>query len=291
MARRRKWEQEDSAPVRRSRWAHLRYMLLITLALLVILYGAAQAMARTAGFRDLVGQHLEARLGLPVKIEGSSVNWRFDLTLRNLVTEGTKRANSPGLRVQRIHLAWSIPDLWQGGLGVRGVELDRCVVVFRRDDEGRWAPREFQPLSDTLEPWLQFDLKAAPAAATASADSTNAVEHAGTNQAETAAVSWRDRWSASKTTFALRQGEMTWWNDGSNPQASVKGVEVQVTPLEAPGRALTHLKLAVDQALAQSGDSVRNLRVEVLDVGTQQLVLGFEAERRSAAAESAVPRP
>lgn len=286
MSRRRKWEQEEAPPVRPGFWARCRYLLLVVLTLLIILYVAAQAMARTAGFRDLVGQRLEARLGLPVKIEQSSVNWRFDLTLINLVTEGTTRPDSPGLRARRIHLAWSFRDWWKHGVGLRAAELDRCVVVFRRDEQGGWAPREFQPLSDVLGQWLEFDLnpKGPDSVATRSTASTS------DDNKEEKPADWRARMQATRTRVSLQHSDVTWWDGGDQPRAAVHGVGVQVTPVEVPGREVTHLKLEVAEASAQRGDKVRNLRVEVLDLGSQQMVLGLEAERQQAE-RRATPHP
>lgn len=276
MARRPKWEDDDLPSVPRGFWVRARYHVLVVLSLVVILYGAAQIMARTAGFRDLVGQQLEARLGLPVKIEDSRVNARFDLTLENVVTEGTKRPDSPGLRAKRMYFAWSLADWLRGGLGVRAVDLEGCKVVLRRDDSGGWAPREFQPLSDVLGKWLEFDL--APATnATARAD-----QEAATNgyPAKAKSDAWQDKIRAARVRFSLTRGEVIWWSGGSAELASVKGVDLHVTPVEVPGRSLTHLRLTVDQAISEKGERVSDVQVELLDAGDRQFVLGFEAARQ-----------
>ncbi len=287
MARRPKWEEEVAPPGRPGFWLRLRYHVLIVLALLVILYGAGQILGRTAGFRDLVSQRLESQLGLPVKIERSRVNWRFDLTLENLVTEGTKRRDSPGLRAKRIHLAWSPSSWWRGGLGLRALELDRCVVVFGRTQDGTWVPREFQPLSEVLGKWLEFDLS--PSTNPSAPSVQGASVSTAPNEAHRA--SWRDRLSASGVQFRLTQGEVSWWDGTAAPRATVQGVGLQVTPVSLPDRPLTHLKLTVDQAVSQQGENVRNLRVEVLDTGTQQFILGFEAERQQGGVGQLNPRP
>lgn len=290
MARRRKWEEEAAPPVRPGWGARLRYLTLILLTLVLIAYAALQAMARTAGFRDLVGQQLESRLGLPVKIEGSTVNWRFDLTLENLVTEGTKRPDSPGLRAKRIHLAWSLAGFWRTGIGVRSVELDHASVVFKQEEDGTWAPREFQALSDVLGPWLEFDLQARP--------STNRTTTAGEAEATPdpaqvttlkveAVKSWSESLKDSGIRVALSDCDLTWWDGASVPRATVQGVGLRLTPVEVPGRTLHHLILQVHKAVSQRGDQVRNLRVEMLDAGTQKVILGFEAERQ----QGADPRP
>jgi len=286
MSRRRKWEDEEAPPVRAGFWARCRYIFLISLTLFVILYGAGQAMARTAGFRDLMGQRLESLVGMPVKIEGSSVNWRFDLTLLNLVTEGTKRPDSPGLRARRIHLAWSFARWWRDGIGLRAVELDHCSVVFKLQDDGDWAPREFRALGELMAPWLEFDLKPKTAAASVPV---------ATNEASPSvfagAHEWPDRLKASGTRFAMSDSRVVWWDGAASPRASVEGVGLWLTPAQLPGRTIQHLKMNVEKASAQTGNQVRNLRVEVLDVGTQKIVLGFEAERQQGPVDPADPRP
>ena len=289
MSRRRKWEEEEAPPVRPGLGARLRYIFLIALSLLLILYGAGQVMARTEGFRDLVGQRLESLLGMPVKIEDSRVNWRFDLTLMNLVTEGTKRPDSPGLRARRIHLAWSFQSWWRKGVGLRAVELDHCTIVFKLQEDGDWAPREFRALGDLMGPWLEFDLKPKADVAADPAVKTQHSEPAAPVFAE--AHTWSDRLKTSGIRFALTDSRVVWWDDGSVPRASVDGVGLWLTPAQVPGRVLQHLKLNVDQAQAQTGSQVRKLRVEVLDAGTQKFVLGLEAERQQASGDLAFPRP
>lgn len=286
MARRRKWEEEDAPPVRPGFGARLRYLTLILLTLVLITYAALQAMARTAGFRDLVGQQLENRLGMPVKIEGSTVNWRFDLTLANLVTEGTKRPDSPGLRARRIHFAWSLSGFWRTGIGVRAVELDQASVVFKQEEDGTWAPREFQTLSDVLGPWLEFDLQARPATNLASTSTATETKPPAPEKPEPA-KSWSENLKDSGIRVALSNCDLTWWDDAAVPRATVQGVGLRLTPVEVPGRTLHHLTLQVRQAMSQRGDQVRNLHVEVLDAGTQKVILGFEAERQ----QGTDPRP
>lgn len=288
VSRRRKWEEDEAPPVRPGFWNRTRYLAGVVFALLAILYGAAQAMARTAGFRDLLSERLEARFGLPVKIESSAVNWRFDLTLQNLVTEGARRPDSPGLRAQRIHLAWSWDRWWRNGVGLRALELDRCVMVLVRQEDGMWAPREFQGLSDVLGPWLEFDLK--PATGVAKAASSEAGSQSEERPADPV-VAWADRFKASGLRVALTRGDIQWWDGGDVPRASVQGVGLWLTPVAVPGRTVQHLKLTVQEALARTGDRVRNLRVEVLDVGSQQVVLGLEAERQQVAPGLQIPRP
>lgn len=269
-------------------WARTRYFAGLVFALLAILYGTAQGMARTAGFRDLLSERLEARFGMPVKIENSTVNWRFDLTLQHLVTEGTKRPDSPGLRAQRIHLAWSWNRWWRNGIGLRAVELDRCVVVLARQEDGTWAPHEFQGLADVLGPWLEFDLK--PGARPGKTGGASKGEPSAAQPADDV-VAWADRVKQSGLHVALTRSDIQWWDGGDEPRASVQGVGLWLTPVAVPGRTVQHLRLTVQEALARTGDRVRNLQVEVLDVGSQQVVLGLEAERQQVAPGLQIPRP
>lgn len=286
MSRRRKWEEDDVPPVQPGFWARLRYVVGIALTLLAILYGTAQILVRTAGFRDLLAEYLEERFGVPVKIEGSSTNWRFDLTLRHLVTEGTKRPDSPGLRAQRIHLAWSFEEWWRRGIGIRALELDRCVVVLAQQPDATWAPREFQGLSDLLGPWLEFDLK--PAAGAVKPGEDHPPSEPETRPSDRMRA-WADRVKDAKLSLALTRSEIQWWDGGDGPRARVDGVGLWLTPVRVPGRSLQHIKLSVQEAVARTGDRVRNLQVEVLDVGSQQVILALDAERQHAGSAGQKP--
>jgi hypothetical protein len=279
------WREEEP---RRSSWSHLRTLVRAAKTLLVIgmiLYGAALVAARTDGFRDVVASRLERHLGMPVKIDGVSANARFDLTLRGVVTEGTRHKNSPGIRAHRVKLAWNWALLFrQGRPGLRHLDLERCVITFARDDQQNWQPADLAPLSEFLAKWLQLDLGKPVAAVpdtAAAPEREPAAATEGPRPAEAAGRAAARALQDGRMSVALRRSEVTWWGEGEVPLAAVEGVSLTATPVQLPNRSLTHYHLKLERASAAQGLSVSDLTLELLDTGDQQLVLVFDAGHTS----------
>lgn len=272
------WRDEDTPSSRRNPFRRALHGVITLLIIAAILYVSARLAVGTAGFRSLAAGRMEKLLGMPVKIEQVSANWRFDVTLRNVVTEGTRRDDSPGLRAQRVRIGWAWGDLWRRGRpGLRSLELDRCVIVFARDEKQEWAPREFAPLSAFLSRQLRIDL---------SGSTTGTVEKA-TGAPDDRAGVGTDAAGVKETVrnlqdrgfrFALRRGEITWWDGADVPRAAVEGVDLNATPVRVPHRTLTHYLLRVERAADAQGMALADATLELLDTGDQQLVLVFRAD-------------
>ncbi len=248
--------------------------------LLLIVYVALQVAARTEGFRSLVAEQVGKRIGMPVKIAGSGVNWRFDLTLEHLVTEGTKRPSSPGFRAQRIRLDWNLAGLWRGA-PLRAVELDRPRIVLAREEQGDWKPDEFRALSDFLGRWLELELPA-PGAAKPVAEADPFDPEAARPAVEDRARAAAARLQRTGMTVAFRDGAVEWWDGGQAPAAAVDRIHLQITPLRAPERALTHVRMRVAEVRKAGGERLRDADLELVDAGDQQVLLRFSADRVAA---------
>jgi hypothetical protein len=277
------WEEppprKGPNPLRRA-WHAACTILIVVL----LLYVSGLVIGRTEGFRALVAQRLEKVLEMPVKIEGTSLDARYGLTLKGVVTEGTRRANSPGLRAQRVAVSWRWGDVFRRGKpGIARLELDKPVIVFELQENGDWAPAPLAPLSAFLAKQLQFSLPTRTGAAPAAPASESAFAPEGEARAARAGV--EAALSGLKTEIVITRGELAWWTEQPVPVASVEGVSLQATPVAVPGRALTHYLLKVARAASVDGPGIRDLVVELLDTGDQQVVLRFHGEH------SAPPRP
>lgn len=282
--RARAWEEppqrKQPNPLRRA-WRACCTILI----LLGLLYIAGLAIGRTEGFRALVAQRLEKLLGMPVKIDRTALNARYGLTLKGVVTEGTRRANSPGLRAQRVSIDWRWCDVFRRGKpGIARVELDKPVIIFAQEEDGTWAPKPLAPLSVFLAKQLQFSLPMRGENRPPRTDSMLAVEVQGP-RAATDPAALEAVLSGLKTEISITRGELAWWTEQPVPVASVEGVSLQATPVALPDRALTHYLLKVTRAASVNGPGIRDLIVELLDTGDQQVVLRFQGEH------SAAPRP
>ena len=272
------WEEAPAsrrANPLRGAWRTLRSVLIV----LSILYVAGWVIGRTEGFRSLVAQRLEKLLGMPVKIESASLNLRYGLTLRHLVTEGTRRENSPGIRAQRIEIEWRWGDLLRRGRpGIKRLVLEKPVIVFEQQDSGGWSPDPLAPMSDFLARQMQFSFAPRNAAANVPVS-----EGAGTN-APSVVTQRRSKNELTATlghldmAVAIQRGQVVWWTGDAAPAASVEGVTFQATPVQLPDRALTHYVLKVERAASAQGAAIRDLVIELLDTGDQQVILRFLGE-------------
>jgi len=268
----RAWEQDAPPPRAPNPFRKGVRTALTVLVLLAILYVAGLVIGRTDGFRSLVAQRFEALLGMPVKIERVSVDAAYGLTVRHLVTEGTRRPTSPGLRAARLHLGWRWSDLWRRGrIGVASIELDKPVLTFERQSSGEWQPQPLAPVSEFLVQQLKFNFPPAaePLPAAKAEPTANGADLNKKAKALRAGL---------ETTITLRRAEVVWWAGGDTPAASVEGVRLQATPLRAPGRSLTHILLEVERASSLEGPGIRNLTVELIDTGDQQWILQFQGD-------------
>lgn len=272
---------EDDVPEPASFASGLRraWHAAVTLSILVIIaYVALQILARTDGFREVVAQRLGDAIGMPVQIGESSVNWRFDVELREVVTEGTKRESSPGIRAKRVRIGWAPGERLRGRGGIRSIEADGLTLVFGLGEDGTWQPKPLAELSAFLSRSAELQLpgrRAVPAEPGAAANPSP-------NEVPSGAFPALAR--DARVHVAIRRGAMTWWTPES-PQAPVAGIDgvfLEVTPMAAPGRQFHHVLLKVGTSAAASGALLRNLHLELVDAGDQQVVLGFAVDRVAA---------
>lgn len=249
-----------------------------------VLYAAGLVIGRTEGFRSLVAQRLEKILGMPVKIGGVSLDLKYGLKLRDVVTEGTRRPSSPGLRAQRVEIEWRWSDLWhRGRIGIARLELDRPVVVFEEQEEGGWAPAPLAPFAEFLLRQLQFSVPTRKRAADKTplpVPETTEERPAREKNGLTTELTGLDM------AIVFKRGEVVWWTgDAAVPAASIEGASLNATPLHLPDRELTHYLLKVDRAASANGPGMRDLVIELLDTSDQQVILRFLGEHLAA------PRP
>ena len=282
MARRHKVVDDATAERREGFFRRSRRAIRTIFVVLCILYVAVLIAARTAGFRDLVAERLERRLGMPIRIKTSHVNWRFDTTLGGFATESSKKSNEGSVRAKQVRLAWSVAGVLGGkGPALRSVELDDAAIVFAAKPGEAWAPAALAPLGDFLAKWLELDIDH-PAAGGAGGkkDSEEAEEVAAAPDVEPPNV--------DKISVRMTGGRIS-WRESDKDVASVDGIELTSTPVELPNRRLIHRNLRVAHVANRAGPSMRNLHLEILETGDQRLVLVFNVERLSSSGHAGFP--
>ena len=64
--------------------------------------------------------------------------------------------------------------------------------------------------------------------------------------------------------------------------ASADGLWIDVAPLQVPDRKFRYYRLKLNTARAPDGTTIRNVDLELIDTGDQQVVLGLKADRQKA---------
>lgn len=271
-------EEPDAPP---PLWRSLRGAVITVAILLCIAYVALQVLCRTAGFREVLSQRIAARFDLPVGIARSAVNWRFDITLDDVASKGADAGSGPSLSAKRIRIGWAPLQRLRGGMGIRSIEADGLAVVFAPAPGGEWTPRPLAPLSAFLSRWAEMPVSAGSASPAAVETAPDPGGSDASPSVSLAAVPKRMRDEGIRV--AVRGADVTWRAAAADagPLAVIEGASLDVVPMKGAGRSFLSVALAVDRAASAGGDGIRNLRLELLDAGDQQIVLGFTAERTS----------
>jgi hypothetical protein len=272
----RAWETPPPAKKSGSMIRSVRNAAITGAILLLIAYATGLAVGRTDGFRAIVAERLSRELGMPVRIDRVSVSPGYSLTLREVASDDAPRPGQAGLRAQRVEIQWRWSDLWRRGrVGIDRIDVAKPVVVFARAADGGWKPESLAPLAEQLARHMQIATSSEPVSEPARAD---AAPDAGARSATNAAAKFD--WRGMETAISVQRGEISWWLDATVPQASVEGISLHATPIAVPGRRMTHMLLRVQRASTLQGPAFRDLTVELLEAGDQQILLRFTADRQ-----------
>lgn len=271
MARRQKKDKEEAPPGPGPIRLFFRFFNTL-LVLSIIAYGAVRAMTFTAGFKSLIEEQVLARFDLPVTIGKVRSNWSCDLEFSDVATTNVSDVATGGIRAQRIDLEWSLADLLRGRpWDLRRIGVAGCTITFVARD-GAWDPAALAPLSSWLAKWLEVGLPAP--------SNTVPVATTNSNVKATAEAARVDRWS--NTVFSVRDMTLKWMIGATGEVSSAEGVWVDVAPLQVPDRKFRYYHLKLNVARSPDGSTIRNVDLELLDTGDQQVVLGLKAERQKA---------
>ena len=261
----KKKADEDDEVVRPGFFRRLYHVFTTLLIIVVILYVVVLCISRTAGFRNLLEGELEKRLDMPMKIEKAQADFRFNLKLENVATVGFDEG-AAGVKAGRVFLRWRAG--W--GFFPEEVFVENVKVVFTNSLGGGWAPPVLASVSSWLSKWLQMDLTQG---ASDEVVSVGAAAGAVSGQITDSRVSM-----FNKVHFSLKNGAMVWRSEGRE-MAALDGLFLEITPFSAPTREMSHYYLKLDIARGVGGLVWRDLNLELLDVGDQQIVLVCRAEQ------------
>lgn len=274
MARKKKFEQsspEEHVP-RPGLLVKLNRLVMTLIVLIIIVYGALLAASRTDGFRGLIRDELETRLGLPMKLQKAWLDPSLDLHLRGLDARESAAHAKASLQAESVAIQWAPwESLRRGSFVPVSLTLQTGSLAFAATVSGAWEPSVLSSIGADVAEWLNMDVprKSPPA-------STNAVA---TNATEAVDAADLKAFRLGTLRIELQDSELVWWGSTSQELARVSGVNLSVTPNDVPNRRLTHYLLGVREASASSGFLMRGITMEMIDTGDKQVVLQFDGAR------------
>ena len=242
-----------------------------TCCVLLILYAAAQALARTSGFRALVADRLAERLGMPLTIGGSKLDWRLNVTLEEMATEptpGTEEA--PEASAQRVMIRWN----WarEPGMGmIHSLTVEGGKVRLVQAQDGMWAPACLAPWADKVSRLGQLGMLNGMLNRVVSDDEApaSAVPDEDVLEKEDGPAGGLP----GGLNLVIRESGVAWWS-GGRQVAAIQGLNFLSRQVDFPGRRVRYYQVEADEASVAGGRRIEHISFEMLSTEGRNIVLG-----------------
>lgn len=239
-----------------------------------ILYVAALVLSRTEGFRTLVEDRLSRAARMKVKIESCHATLGLSVVMRGIRSEETGAVVRAQAVCRRAVVDWALPGPGRRGaqaeVTAEGLEVDLAWV------DGQWHPAALAGPAARVAEWLKIPL---PQAQKAGGGPRNRQEELLAEAAPQPAV-----WSGPPLQVSIGGGALRWWTDQPTPVAEAGGLRLAMTPLVVPDRLLTHYLVEAATINVRGDLLAAPVRMELLDTGEQQVLLGLRMGQAAAPA-------
>lgn len=267
MTRQIRYEDEDGPRRAGGIGAAFRALVRAVVTLIVLaamLYGAALAISRTGGFRTYVQSEIADALGFDVVVGDTKLTPGFDLVIDGITAGRFDAPGTPCVRADRLTVGWSL--ISSGGTRIRSVAVETGLLAFAQGPEGNWIPKPLAGVAGALIQGAGLGL----------AEIRSAVRSkAGSAPSSKVAPGGASAFSVQRV--AVRGLDVLWWKADKSKLASLAGLNVQVTPVEVPGRRMIHILADAKSFERTGGEWISPLRVECLWGGGERIVLNAAA--------------
>ena len=260
------FEDEDAPEPRGRHRGLIRRFLLTSLAVAAMLYVAALAISRTAGFRAIVMERLSKVAG--IELTAHRAHWTSSLAL----DIGDLRSGKPGghgavgLHAAHARIHWTlVPGSRWGQLS--SCEAEDGSLVFVQGDSGRWQPAALSGAASWLHavqiPGLEGLVPVTPAAAAPArtpADPERREEDLAGERMPDLLV-------------RLQNMDVEWWGPRSNRLAVLRNLSLAVTPADLAGRKVVHVRFSAAEFDSERSGSIRPVAFECLWCGPRRFLL------------------
>ena len=209
-------------------------LLVALLVVWAILYVAAFVVARMEVGRKFIKGRLEKQLGLEIEIDRTSLALPFEIVVDRVESKGSEFGRKPGFSASEIRIT---PRLFSQ----TGVSVLRGELTLMRDEEGSWKPAAFSRLGD-------IPLR---------------------NIAEVSRVTRAFR---KELAIHVSDSSIVWLDKTELEIASVRGIRLDVLPVNIPERTLYYHHLAAYDMLGVDGMRVHDVEREWLSSDTKDYI-------------------
>lgn len=258
----------------------LAHVLGVVICLAGIVYLGLFIASRTRGFRVAVEERLERALGLPVSLKRVEATAALNLRLEGVSTRDSEKNGRPGLRAREVVLIWSFSDLVRPGPWLRRAVVRGGAISFAPGPSGRWEPATLERLGAQVAQWGGFELPE-PAPVESPSESGEKTKEAGPPPEDQprGGLEWLEQ-----VALEVRGGRIAWWDAEGKERASAEGIELTITPVALPNRAITHIHLNLGQGRVGERQ-VRDFVFELVRTAEQDIILGCSGEWRPVVGE------
>lgn len=237
----------------------LRTLLLLTSIAALLLYGTAQFIGRSEGFRQMTADRIAKITGTEVTLYHARLTWTLGLELKNIALLDTADPLSDGIRAATVRWA-RIPvgmTTWkQSPLSATGLD-----VRFRQDADGGWKPASFAPLAEVLAQGL--GVEAVPPSKPA---------------VDSGAVRIGPDFFADRR-MEIHNAQIALLDAAGTVQAEVREAHFNLYGFTAVERHIRLLKAGAGQVLPVGRGPVADLCLELLWTPEEVFLLDFKARR------------
>ncbi len=241
-------------------------LVVVTVLLLILLYGALILISRTQGFKAIVEKRISSILEIPVTIERVKLDLSLNFSAERLKSSKAGRKGEPGLSAERVVCDISLSHFIKNGSLVESVAIHTGRLYLAQTAEG-WAPAVVGEPAAELSPWLGIQMLDLPGAEPEKEKTVADQEPVKSRLPAGDAVA-----------ISVRNGSVVWWGPDRESAARAEGIDVLKTPLTTPVNRLRHWFVTI-RHLETARSTMRQLSMEVLEQQGGAVLLGLSIER------------
>ena len=250
-----------------------------TACILLILYIALLALARTPGFRDYLRDHIRKNLGMALAIDATSLSPDGRFTFHHLSLPPSDPAHPAGnLLIQTLTFDLSPRQALQRRGWIRGIQLAGGDITFHANPAGGWFPTSLSPLATTLDHAFGLNLQPSPTPPSASSEPHLSTSPPATSPSPEVAL--QELAATLPHVLTLRSLTLTWVGSDGQTLARIEGIDLDVEHTLLLDRAIFIASLRIKRAEQNRLNLANEVTLDLLFADGRLLPLNLSGDLR-----------